>query len=143
MTQSFVVFAFRLSLLLRPVSCHTTRVSRSLELARPFLGKAVTVIIDRPLGSVHPREKDLIYPVNYGYIADVAAPDGEDLDAYVLGVDKPLETFTGVCLAIIHRLNDDDDKLVITPDKTNLSTEEILEAVYFQEQFFKSIIVRK
>ncbi len=115
----------------------------SLELARPFLGKTVHVTIDRPLGSVHPRESDMVYSVNYGYVPNVHAPDGEELDAYVLGVDKVLETFTGKCIAIVHRLDDDDDKLVVTPANLNLSDAEILEATHFQEQFFESIIVRE
>jgi inorganic pyrophosphatase len=117
-------------------------MSTSLELARPFLGKTVTVNIDRPLGSRHPRA-GFLYEVNYGYILNVIAPDGEELDAYVLGVDKPLETFTGKCIAIVHRLNDDDDKLVVVPGNITLSDEEILEAVQFQEQFFESVIIRE
>ncbi len=46
-----------------------------------FLDKIVTVTIDRPLGSKHPKH-GFIYLLNYGYIKDVKAPDGEDLDAY-------------------------------------------------------------
>jgi inorganic pyrophosphatase len=114
----------------------------SLELARPFLGKTVTVIMDRPLGSLHPKW-GFLYEVNYGYVADTLAPDGAELDAYVLGVEKPLETFTGTCIAIIHRLNDDDDKLVVVPEHTALSDKEILEATKFQEEFFESVIIRK
>ncbi len=116
-------------------------MSVSLELARSFLGQIVSVIIDRPLGSRHPRA-GFLYEANYGYVPNIVAPDGEELDVYVLGVDKPLETFTGLCIAIVHRLDDDDDKLVIVPENTILSDEEVLEAVHFQEQFFKSIIVR-
>jgi inorganic pyrophosphatase len=83
----------------------------SLDLARRFLGKSVTVVIDRPLGSRHPR-RGFLYEVNYGYVPGTRAPDGEALDAYVLGVGEPLERFAGVCLAVIHRRDDDDDKLV-------------------------------
>ncbi len=117
-------------------------MSRSLELARPFLGKTVNVIIDRPLGSVHPREKDLIYSVNYGYVSGITAPDGAELDAYVLGVREPLKTFTGTCVAIIHRREYDDDKLIVVPESVMLSNEEILEAVHFQEQFFDHTVLR-
>lgn len=117
-------------------------MSTSLELARPFLGKTVTVMIDRPLGSLHPRE-NFLYKANCGYILNVIAPDGEELDAYVLGVDKPLETFTGMCIAIVHRLADDDDKLVVVPENTTIRDEDILKATHFQEQFFESVIVRK
>jgi inorganic pyrophosphatase len=117
-------------------------VSQSLELARPFLGKIVTVVFDRPLGSRHPRW-GFVYEVNYGYVSNTLAPDGAELDAYFLGVNKPLEEATGVCVAIVHRLDDDDDKLVIVAANVELSDEAILEAVHFQEQFFNSVIVRE
>jgi inorganic pyrophosphatase len=116
-------------------------MSKSLELARPFLGKSVTVIFDRPLGSKHPRW-DFLYEANYGYVPNILAPDGENLDAYFLGAGEPLKEATGICIAIVHRLDNDDDKLVVVPEKVELSDTAILEAVRFQEQFFKSIIVR-
>ncbi|MBI1923239.1 hypothetical protein HYR99_03205 [Candidatus Poribacteria bacterium] len=71
--------------------------------AQTFLGKVVEVKIDRPLGSRHPKW-GFIYPVNYGFLPNVPAPDGEELDVYVLGVFEPLEAFTGKCIAVIHRL---------------------------------------
>ena len=116
-------------------------MSRSLALARTFLGRHVTVTVDRPLGSRHPRDGDL-YLVNYGYLSGVIAPDGEDLDAYVLGVDVPLTTFSGQVIAIIHRADDDDDKLVVVPEGVELSDAQIIDAVAFQEQFFQSSVVR-
>lgn len=116
--------------------------SISLKLAASYLGKEVKVIIDRPLGSKHPKH-GFVYEVNYGYILDTKAPDGEELDAYVLGVEKPTESFKGKCIAIIHRLNDDDDKLVIVPKSSeSISDEKIRNATHFQEQFFQSEIIR-
>jgi inorganic pyrophosphatase len=121
--------------------------SDSLILARAFLGRQVTVHIDRPLGSRHPRW-GFGYPVNYGYVPGVTAPDGEDLDAYVLGVQVPLSdgcnlsAYTGRCIAIIHRLDDDDDKLVVVPDGTRLSDDDILAQTHFQERFFDSCVLR-
>lgn len=117
-------------------------MSKSLELARPFLGRTVTVVFDRPLGSNHPKW-DFVYEVNYGYVPSTPAPDGAELDAYFLSVNEPLEEATGVCIAIVHRLGDDDDKLVVVPENVELTDEAILEAVHFQEQFFKSVIVRR
>jgi inorganic pyrophosphatase len=108
-----------------------------------FLGKSVTVIIDRPLGSVHPKHKNIMYEVNYGFITGVKAPDGEDLDAYVLGIDKPLPSFTGQCIAIIHRLNDQDDKLVVVPENQHFSDTDIKKITHFQEKFFESVIIRE
>ena len=107
-----------------------------------FIGTKLTVTIDRAMGTHHP-EHGFVYPVNYGFILGVPAPDGEDLDAYVLGVAKPLENFTGTCVAVIHRMDDDDDKVVLVPAGTTLTDEEIRAATYFQEQFFKSTIIRE
>jgi inorganic pyrophosphatase len=117
-------------------------MSKSLNLARSFLGKVLTVTMDRPLGSTHPKW-GFLYEVNYGYVEGVKAPDGEDLDAYYLSIDKLLEKATGKCIAIIHRLDNDDDKLVVVPEGVELTDEEIVKATHFQEQYFKSEIIRK
>ena len=114
--------------------------SVSLQLAKQYLGKEVTVTVDRALGSSHPKH-GFVYPVNYGYLEGVRAPDGEDLDAYVLGVHEPLASFTGRCVAIVHRHNDDDDKLVVVPKESTFSKAEIAEATRFQEQWFESDII--
>lgn len=106
-----------------------------------YLNKTITVKIDRPLGSKHP-DWDLIYEVNYGYVPNTISGDGEELDCYVLGVDKPLDSFTGKCIAIIHRTKDNDDKLIIVPDGMNFTDEEIRNLTNFQEKYFKSIIIR-
>ena len=117
-------------------------MSRSLELARNSLGRVVALLIDRPLGSRHPRH-GFLYPVNYGYLPGTLAPDGEALDAYVLGISRPHETFSGIAVAIIHRVDGDDDKLVVTPAGLMLTDAQIMDAVAFQEQFFKSSVVRQ
>lgn len=108
---------------------------------RDFLNTIVTVQIDRPLGSRHPQH-GFVYPVNYGYVPGTIAPDGEPIDAYVLGVFEPIETFTGRCIAIVHRLDDDDDKLIVVPEGKHYSDEQIQALVEFQERFFTSIIQR-
>ena len=112
-----------------------------MENSIKYLNKTVTVKMDRPLGSKHP-DWDLIYEVNYGFIPNTISGDGEELDCYVLGVDKPLDSFTGKCIAIIHRTNDNDDKLIIVPDGMNFTDEEIRNLTNFQEKYFKSIIIR-
>ncbi len=110
--------------------------------ATDFLNKKVKVKIDRPLGSKHPKY-DFIYPVNYGFVPGTLSPDREELDAYILEVDKPLDYFEGICIAVIHRLNDEDDKLVVVPEESiNISDEEIKKQVDFQEQFFDFIVLR-
>ncbi len=105
-----------------------------------MIGNKVKVIIDRPLGTYHPKHKDIFYTVNYGYIEGIIAPDGEEQDAYVLGVDKPLKEFIGVVVAVIHRLNDVEDKWVIAPEGVEFTKEEIMKEVEFQEKYFKTEI---
>lgn len=104
-----------------------------------FLGQTLTIHIDRPLGSRHP-EHGFIYPLNYGYLPGIIGDDGEELDAYLLGVFEPVEKFRGVCIAVIHRLDDQDDKLVITPKGTVYTPEQIRALTEFQERFFQSEI---
>ena len=108
-----------------------------------YLNKIVTAIIDRPLGSVHSAKyPNYIYPLNYGYIPNTISGDSQELDCYVIGIYEPLKNFTGKCIAIIHRFNDDDDKLVLIPDDKNYTNTEIKALIDFQERFFKSEIIR-
>ena len=107
-----------------------------------MIGQKVKVVIDRPLGSYHPKHHDMLYMLNYGYIPNTMSPDGEELDAYVLGVHKPLDEFEGVVIAIIHRINDNDDKLVVMEKGRNYSDEQIRALTEFQEQYFESEILR-
>ncbi len=106
-----------------------------------MIGDMVTVTVDRPLGSYHPKHKDLYYPINYGYIKGVMAPDGEEQDAYILGVSEPVDVFTGRIIAIIHRYDDVEEKWVVAPENMIFSKEEIMEQVKFQEQYFRSEVM--
>jgi inorganic pyrophosphatase len=115
----------------------TTKYSDS----RAFLNKIVTVRIDRPLGSKHPHH-GFVYLVNYGFVPGVPAPDGEMLDAYVPGVFNPVVEFQGKCIAVIHRTNDEDDKLIVVPDGSDYSDEQIRASTDFVEQNFESVIIR-
>ena len=101
-----------------------------------MIGETVTVIIDRPLGSFHPVHKNIFYSVNYGYIDGIIAPDGEEQDAYVLGVSEPVREFTGRIIAVIKRLNDVEEKWVVAPEDMRFTKSEILEKVEFQEKYF-------
>ena len=107
-----------------------------------FIGKTIDIKIDRPLGSKHPKHS-YIYPVNYGFVPNTISGDGEELDAYLLGVFDSVINYKGKCIAIIHRINDDDDKLVVVPNDKEYSDEAIEALVEFQERYFKHILVRK
>ena len=99
-----------------------------------MIGKLVTVIVDRPLGSTHPKHKDMIYPVNYGFVEGIIAGDLEEQDCYILGIDEPVETFKGKVIAIIKRKNDVEDKWVVS--NKSFTKEEIINATFFTEQYF-------
>ena len=105
-----------------------------------MIGNIVKVIVDRPIGAFHPKHKDIYYSVNYGYIPHVIAPDGEEQDAYILGVSEPVREFTGRIIAIIHRFDDVEEKWVVAPCGVTFTKEEIMAQVAFQEQYFKTEI---
>ena len=105
-----------------------------------MIGDIVTVTVDRPLGSYHPEYKDMYYPVNYGYIEGIMAPDGEEQDAYILGIDKPVKTFVGKLIAVVHRKDDIEEKWVVCPEDASFTKEQIEKQIYFQERFFQSEI---
>ena len=110
-------------------------------LVNSYLGKTVTIKIDRPIGYVHQKKNyTLTYPINYGYIPGVLGGDGEELDVYLLGVDVPVSEFNGKIIGIVHRHNDVEDKLVMAPKEPSFTAEEIADAVRFQEQYYDSEI---
>ena len=114
-----------------------------MTLAASYLGKQVSVVMDRPLDSRHPKH-NFIYELNYWYIPNTVSGDWEELDAYILDVSEPLQTLEGLCIGYIHRINDDDDKLLVVKDMNKKRTkEEIMQLTHFQEQRFKSEIILK
>ena len=121
----------------------TMNSENKITYATDLLGKSILVEVDRPLHSNHPKY-GFEYELNYGFIPGTLSPDGEELDAYIIGVAEPLQKFLGKCIAVIHRTNDDDDKLIVVPENIDdLSDELIKEATYFQEKYFESNIIRK
>ena len=108
-----------------------------------FLNKTLNVKIDRPIGSSHPDYPDHIYLVNYGYVPNTISGDGEELDAYIVGIFEPVEEYEGKCIAAIHRLDDDDDKLVIAPEEKIYTKQQIEALVEFQERFFEHEIIEE
>ncbi len=111
------------------------------EQVEAYLGKKVTIEIDRPIGYVHTKgEKTLIYPINYGYIPGVLGGDGEELDVYLLGVEQAVSSYTGRIIGIVYRANDVEDKLIMAPEDEEYSAWEMARAVYFQEKYYQTTV---
>lgn len=104
------------------------------------MNKIVKVVIDRPLGSYHPKHEEIYYSINYGYVPGIIAQDGEEQDAYVIGINEPIEWFIGEVVAIIHRNDDIEEKWVVVPKGMKITKVEIQQQVHFQEQYFDSSI---
>lgn len=105
-----------------------------------YLGKTVEITVDRPLGSTHPKYRDMVYPVNYGYLPGVYGGDGEEQDVYLIGIDKPVSSYTAKVIAIIYRKDDKEDKLVAAPEGMLFTEKQIRQAVHFQERYFHTKI---
>ena len=108
------------------------------QFIKDYMGKLVHIVVDRSIGYQH---GDIVYPINYGFIPGIIAGDGEEQDAYILGVNKPLTEFDGQVIAAIRRRNDYEDKLVVAPAGSVYHQGQIAEAVHFQEQYFDTRII--
>lgn len=105
-----------------------------------WVGRRVVVFVDRPLASIHP-EGGLTYDLNYGYVPGTLAADGEPVDAYVVGVDTPVEIVVGVVVGAVVRHDDVEDKLVVATGRTDEWTLDAIRAsVAFQERFFDTTV---
>ena len=107
-----------------------------------MIGQDVEVFIDRPIGSIHPNYNNIIYPINYGYIKEITAEDGEYQDVYVLGESQKIDYCKGIVYAVVERENDTEDKLIVITDNKDYSIEEIKEKINFQEKYFRYKIVK-
>ena len=117
-----------------------TRSQRE-KLIADFLGKTVTVVIDRPIGFPHVTKGiHLDYTVNYGYLPGITGGDGEEQDVYILGIGEPLESFTGPIIGVVRRADDNEDKFVAAPEGMAFTAAEIAEKIHFVEKYFESTI---
>lgn len=107
-----------------------------------IIGQTVKGSIDRPVGSTHPKYSNIKYPLNYGYVNGIMASDDSEQDVYLFGESKPVKTFEGVVIAVIHRYNDLENKWVVSSDGTDYTDKEILEMVNFQERYFDIKLIR-
>ena len=141
-----VVYAVIIIIKLNIDKRHKRRHGKRIDNVRPdrtALRKLVHVVVDRPLGSIHPEHSDIVYGVNYGFVPIAMGGDSEAQDAYIIGVDEPISEFDGVVVAIIHRLNDDEDKWVVAAQGISPTDDEILRKTEFQEKYFQIELVRR
>lgn len=110
-------------------------------LQKEWLGKTVTVITDRPYGSFHPHLPDVLYPVNFGYVKELAEGEGEFQDAYIIGPTEPVESFTGILSGILYRRDDDVSRWLVTRAGENISHAQIISLIGFEEQYYDSRII--
>lgn len=120
--------------------CSIFTTAKGRDIMLKYLGKEFEAQIDRPLGSVHPQY-GFYYPLNYGYIPNTVSGDGEEIDVYVLGEFEPVQIYKGKVIAIIHRKDDNEDKLVMAKEINSYSKEQIIALTEFQERFFDSEII--
>ena len=127
----------------RPASSeHKSFYEERDQIMNEIIGKTVRGIIDRPIGSCHPLYPEMVYLINYGYVEGIMSNDGEEQDVYVFGTDRPLKRFEGKVIAVYHRLDDVEDKWIVSLDGSDHSDEEIMQTIWFQEQYFKGILIR-
>ena len=111
------------------------------NLIREYLGKPVTVEIDRPIGCHHVTKGiHLHYTVNYGFLPGVIGGDGEEQDVYILGVTEPLKTFSGRIIGVVRRKDDNEDKFVAAPVGMSFTAAQILKEINFVEKYFDSTV---
>ena len=109
------------------------------NLIQSFLGKIVTVKIDRPVGFHHVTKGiHLDYTLNYGFLPGITGGDGEEQDVYILGISEPLETFTGRIIGVVRRRDDNEDKFIAAPEGMIFTAAEMEKEIYFVEKYFDS-----
>ena len=118
-------------------------IERTLREARSshMLGRVVDIVIDRPIGTIHPDFPETVYPVNCGYIPNIKGRDGKDMAVYLIGVDKPVSEYTCRIIGAVLRLNDSEDKLVGAPIGSKYHQAQIAKEISFQEKNFNSKIM--
>jgi inorganic pyrophosphatase len=114
----------------------------SIYANKKYIGRKVHVVMDRKIGSTHPKHPNIVYPINYGYIPGLLGGDGEEQDVYILGVDKPIDEFDGRIIAVIYRYNDNETKWVAANMYDDYSIDYIKKVTHFQEQYYKIKIIK-
>jgi len=96
------------------------------------------IIIDRPKNSAHPRFSDMIYPLDYGYLANTSSSDGDGIDVW-LG-SMPERCVQAVICIVDLMKRDSEIKLLIG------CTEEeqgIILKFHNNSEFMKGVLIKR
>ncbi len=104
-----------------------------------LLGTEVEVVVDRPLGSRSPNH-GTVYPINYGFLPKTFAGQ-KAVKAYVVGEFEPIERFEGYVVAVVRRMNESADKVVVAKERGKYTTEQIEALIEFKERHHHSRVV--
>lgn len=69
------------------------------------------ITLDRPRGSRHPVHREIVYPIDYGYVNDTVGADGEEVDVFV-GTTAG-HGLVGAIITVDHRKGDIEVKLLV------------------------------
>jgi inorganic pyrophosphatase len=98
----------------RPVGLEDERFWAALDTLIATCG----ITVDRPRGSAHPRHVDVVYPLDYGFLAGTSAMDGAGIDVWLGTQDA--RTVSGFVLTVDPAKRDSEMKVLIgcTPEET-------------------------
>lgn len=108
---------------------------------KELLGTTVNVIVEQKYGTLDQRS-DGEMTVNCGFVSQPASiVDREMIDAYVVGVYQPCDSFTGTVIGLVCHEEDDRMHLLVAPVTLNVKKEEIIEQIGCVEQYYRSRLV--
>ena len=76
------------------------------------------IIIDRPRGKPHPRYPEFIYPLDYGYLENTIASDGDGVDVWMGSLRN--KTLTGILCTFDKIKRDAEIKLLLGCTKEDI-----------------------
>lgn len=104
------------------------------------LGRMVHVTVDHPWGVKDPQQQELRYELNFGYVQEVLEEQNEWQDAYVLGVEHPVEVFEGEVVALIERIKTGECVWVVSRQGSRVTEEQVRVATRFREKDTQIVI---
>ena len=95
------------------------------------------IVIDRPKGTAHPKYPDFIYKMDYGYLKNTSAMDGDGIDVWVGSGEKTVDAI--MCIVDLIK-KDSEIKILI-----GCTEEEKLEVynTHNETQYMKGILIRR